>query len=101
MSKDGNNFISLLSATKPIEDTARQPLPRSTSRKVRGNVEQQLRHQIEGQIQKIENLKYDLNGERSAGFERDKDLQRIRKEKAKLREELEETNKMALEQTDF
>ena len=30
------------SATKQMEDTVRQPLTRSTSRNVRGNVEQQL-----------------------------------------------------------
>ena len=88
------------SATSPIEKAAGQTLPRSTSRNVRGNVEQQLKH-------KIHELKYDLNRKRSAGFERDKDLQRIRRERGelredreKLRQELRETNKLASEQTD-
>ena len=82
------------SATSPVERAAGQALPRSASREVRGNVEQQLRREMK-------DLKYELNRERSAGFERDKDNQRIRRERAELRQELkdfEETKKIALEQ---
>ena len=44
------------SATKQIEKAAGQILPQETSREVRRNFEQQLRH-------RIENLKYTLNKE--------------------------------------
>ena len=80
-----------VSSTKHIEDAAKQILPRETSRNVRGNVKQQLRH-------KIEDVKYDLNRERAAGFERDKDLHRIRGERGDLREQVEELRKTLVEQ---
>ena len=50
------------SATKQIEEAAKQILPQETSANVRRNIEQQLRCQVE-------DLKYDLNREKSAGFE--------------------------------
>ena len=93
------------SATAQVESASKSLLPERTSSRVMKNVSERLKMDNEKLLEQNKVLrerlvnvklkeqndasKCELNKERSTGFERDKDLQRIRKERAELKEQLE------------